>query len=96
MLCREDAELRINPAYSETNMVYTLFCAESDLDLVFTVGNETVATHESIFSGSGHMHFSTKEDLIKELRTEIMDGDKILVKGSRGMAMETIIETLMK
>ena len=32
MLCREDAELRINPAYSETNMVYTLFCAESDLD----------------------------------------------------------------
>jgi UDP-N-acetylmuramoyl-tripeptide--D-alanyl-D-alanine ligase len=71
-------------------------CAESDLDLVFTVGNETVATHESIFSGPGHMHFSTKEDLIKELRTEIMDGDKILVKGSRGMAMETIIETLMK
>ena len=71
-------------------------CAESDLDLVFTVGNETVATHESIFSGPDHMHFSTKEDLIKELRTEIMDGDKILVKGSRGMAMETIIETLMK
>ena len=71
-------------------------CVESDLDLVFTVGNETVATHESILSGPDHMHFSTKKDLIKELRTEIMDGDKILVKGSRGMAMETIIETLMK
>ena len=42
------------------------------------------------------MHFETKEDLIKELKTEITDGDKILVKGSRGMAMETIIETLMK
>ena len=42
------------------------------------------------------MHFDNKEDLIEKLRNEIMDGDKILVKGSRGMAMETIIETLME
>lgn len=32
MLHRKSIELRINPSYSETNMVYTLFCAESDLD----------------------------------------------------------------
>ena len=32
MLERDDAELRINPIYDETNMVYTLFCAESDLN----------------------------------------------------------------
>jgi len=71
-------------------------CIESNLDYVFTVGTETLATHESITNGPKNMHFETKEDLIKELRTEITDGDKILVKGSRGMAMETIIETLMK
>ena len=32
MLDRENAELRINPIYYETNMVHTLFCAESDLN----------------------------------------------------------------
>jgi UDP-N-acetylmuramoyl-tripeptide--D-alanyl-D-alanine ligase len=71
-------------------------CAESDLDLVYTVGNETEATNESISSGPSHMHFNNKEELIERLRNEVLDGDKILVKGSRGMAMETIIETLMK
>ena len=71
-------------------------CIESNLDYVFTVGTETLATHKSITNGPKNIHFETKEDLIKELKTEITDGDKILVKGSRGMAMETIIETLMK
>ena len=71
-------------------------CIESNLDYVFTVGTETLVTHNSITNGPKKMHFETKEDLIKELKTEITDGDKILVKGSRGMAMETIIETLMK
>ena len=71
-------------------------CADSDLDIVFTVGNESVATDESISSGPEHLHFNTKEDLIKKLKAEVMDGDKILVKGSRGMAMETIIDNLIK
>lgn len=32
MLKRFGTELRINPRFSETNMVWTLFCAESDLE----------------------------------------------------------------
>ncbi len=32
MLKRPDIELRINPRYAETNMVWTLFCAEDDLE----------------------------------------------------------------
>lgn len=32
MLNRPGVELRINPRYAETNMVWTLFCAESDLE----------------------------------------------------------------
>jgi len=41
MLDRKDTELRINPIYSETNMVYTLFCAESELDndLIISYGD---------------------------------------------------------
>lgn len=41
MLKRPDIEIRINPLYSETNMVWTLFCAESDLegDVVVSYGD---------------------------------------------------------
>jgi choline kinase len=41
MLRREGIELRINPLYAETNMVWTLFCAEADLegDLIVSYGD---------------------------------------------------------
>ena len=32
MLKRHSIEVRVNPRYAETNMVWTLFCAEDDLD----------------------------------------------------------------
>jgi len=32
MLNRPGIQLRVNPAYAETNMVWTLFCAEDDLE----------------------------------------------------------------
>ena len=32
MLKRSGIELRVNPRYAETNMVWTLFCAEDDLE----------------------------------------------------------------
>ena len=32
MLRHKDINLRINPAYNKTNMVHTLFCADSDLN----------------------------------------------------------------
>jgi len=41
MLERPDVETRINPRYAETNMVWTLFCAEHDLegDLLLCYGD---------------------------------------------------------
>ena len=41
MLRREGIELRINLLYAETNMVWTLFCAETDLvgDLIVSYGD---------------------------------------------------------
>ena len=32
MLCRDDIKLIINPFFNETNMVWTLFCAEADFE----------------------------------------------------------------
>ena len=70
-------------------------CTTADLDLVYTVGTETIATDASLVDGPEHVHFDSKEELGTALQNTVKDGDKILVKGSRGMAMETIIDTLV-
>ena len=38
MLKRPDAQLRLNPRFHETNMVWTLFCAEADMDETLVLG----------------------------------------------------------
>jgi UDP-N-acetylmuramoyl-tripeptide--D-alanyl-D-alanine ligase len=42
-----------------------------------------------------HEHFDNKNSLVDALKDKIRDGDKVLVKGSRGMQMETIVEALL-
>jgi UDP-N-acetylmuramoyl-tripeptide--D-alanyl-D-alanine ligase len=38
---------------------------------------------------------ATKEDIAADLRHELKPGDWLLVKGSRGMAMETVVEAIL-
>lgn len=45
MLKRPDVILRLNPRYAETNMVWTLFCAEDDL-----IGGAIVAYGDIVYS----------------------------------------------
>ena len=40
--------------------------------------------------------YDNKEELVESLIALVNDGDKVLVKGSRGMQMETIVETLLE
>ena len=54
-----------------------------------------IATDATMVNGPEHAHFDSKEELETALKKVVKDGDKILVKGSRGMAMETIIDTLV-
>ena len=41
-------------------------------------------------------HFSTKEDAINEINNLLKEKDVILVKASRGMKLENIVEYLNK
>jgi UDP-N-acetylmuramoyl-tripeptide--D-alanyl-D-alanine ligase len=65
-------------------------CNLIGLDAVYTIGDETVFTDQMIDNGF-HQHFDEKEALVQSLKENLQSGDKILVKGSRGMAMEKII-----
>lgn len=70
-------------------------CQKEDLSVVFTIGNETIVAHEEINNSILHKHFEQKESLLSNLNEIISEGDKILVKGSRGMRMEEIVEQII-
>ena len=70
-------------------------CQKEELSVVFTIGNETIVTHEEINNSILHKHFEQKETLLSNLNEIISEGDKILVKGSRGMRMEEIVEQII-
>ncbi len=67
-------------------------CSELGIDSVYTIGNYTKYTDSAIRNGVKHSHFNSKKSLIVSLKEDIRAGDKILFKGSRGMAMEKVIE----
>ena len=66
-------------------------CQKEELSAVFTFGNETIVAHEEMNESILHKHFDKKEALLSSLNDIISKGDKILVKGSRGMRMEEIV-----
>ena len=69
-------------------------CNDSKIDAVLTFGKETIATDGALLIDY-HRHYNHKEDLLNTLSEIAKDGDKVLVKGSRGMKMETIVEVLL-
>jgi len=64
------------------------------IDTIFGYGTLTKSTVESF--GRGARHFDTKEGLSRELIDFINKGDVILFKGSRGMALEEVVDAVKK
>ena len=64
----------------------------TSIDIVFTVGEQTVFTDSNIIGKTHHKHFQSKGILIKTLKKIVRRNDKILFKGSRSMEMDKIIE----
>ena len=59
------------------------------------VTGELSAQAAQAFS-DGAMHFETRDDLIAGLRREIHAGVICLVKGSRSMGMEAVVDALLE
>ncbi len=77
--------------------------AEFGLDRVFFTGKDMQVAWKSYNSATGKTngstkdsYFKSKEELAATLREVMKPGDAILVKGSRGMKMEEVIDLLGK
>ena len=69
-----------------------------ELDLLVTVGEESRAIHDHVAAGSDipAVHCDDNEAAAQTVSDRMTKGDWILVKGSRGMHMDEVVERLMK
>lgn len=67
--------------------------AETGIDLLFTVGEASRLISEKAGEmGVESRHFATKEELAKELKGTLKEGDTVLFKASRSMKLEEVIK----
>ncbi|WP_145353516.1 UDP-N-acetylmuramoyl-tripeptide--D-alanyl-D-alanine ligase [Staphylococcus cohnii] len=72
------------------------YLVNKQIDALYTYGKEAGHIHHTgkAFVKSAE-HYTDKTALIKSLKTNIEPQDKILIKGSRGMQLEEIVESLI-
>lgn len=71
--------------------------ADLKIDTLLTYGQTSKATAEGALESGLRKayHFTTKREIINFLKDFLRKGDLVLIKGSRGMAMEEVIEGLI-
>ena len=74
-----------------------LFARNLKIDTLSAVGKEARYIAEGAAGGDVKVaHYENKEDFYKEMSQFTDFGDIILVKGSRGMEMEQVVEKLLE
>ena len=69
------------------------YAAAHGVDALLCFGPETRATYcSALAAGLDAHHFGDKSELSRALAQTVRSGDVVYVKGSRGMAMETVIK----
>ncbi|MEE9189720.1 MAG: UDP-N-acetylmuramoyl-tripeptide--D-alanyl-D-alanine ligase [Candidatus Neomarinimicrobiota bacterium] len=71
-------------------------CNSAKLDIIYSVGSETVNTDSTISDSILHKHFDNKTSLGIQLQKILQEKDVVLFKGSRSMEMETIIREVFE
>ena len=70
-------------------------CNDLNINAIMTYGTETKITNRYVKKSIYKKHFDNQSELCEELKKIANKNDKILIKGSRGMKMENIVESLM-
>jgi UDP-N-acetylmuramoyl-tripeptide--D-alanyl-D-alanine ligase len=74
-----------------------VFARGLDIDLLIAIGDEATRIYEGATGGQfPTAHFNTKEEFFEVINQYIQDGDLVLVKGSRGMRMERVVNKLLE
>ena len=85
----------VNLQYISSFSIYTKLQS-----VLITIGNDSKFIGNEAeklgFNKENIHHFSTKEDAINEMNNLLKEKDVILVKASRGMKLEKIVEYLNK
>jgi UDP-N-acetylmuramoyl-tripeptide--D-alanyl-D-alanine ligase len=92
--------LELGPSSEDLHREAGALCGRAKVDGIFTIGVETVALNraaaEQRKSPDHITHFLDAAKLSAYLNELLAPGDAVLVKGSRGMRMETIIESIAR
>ncbi|MBN7774249.1 UDP-N-acetylmuramoyl-tripeptide--D-alanyl-D-alanine ligase [Clostridium aminobutyricum] len=75
------------------------YAAQQKVDLLIAVGKEAkyIAQAAAEIQGNEKVcYYSSKEKLMSEIGTIVRPGDIILIKGSRGMAMDQVVKKIME
>ena len=74
-----------------------IFARSVAIDRLIAVGIDARNIAEGAKGGTADvMYFESKEELIENIGGIVSSGDMVLVKGSRGMKMEDIVERILK
>ena len=63
--------------------------------LFFTVGEQMSALWQDLPGQLRGMHSATSKDLVVPICSELRDGDVVMVKGSLGTKMKTIVDGVL-
>lgn len=65
-------------------------------DIIFLYGNNFEKAYFELGKPINVKHFTDKQSMITEIFNNIKEGDTLLIKGSRGMRMEEIVDSFYK
>ena len=89
--------LELGPLSAEHHRNVGEFAATQGVDELFCYGTESLTICNSARSkGMTARHFENKSELSRALARTLTAGDVLYIKGSRGMAMETILTEVFK
>lgn len=74
-----------------------LFIRNLRIDTLIAIGKDAKHIAEGAAGGNAQVaYYAEKEEFFREMNKYIGDGDMVLVKGSRGMKMEQVVEKLLE
>lgn len=74
-----------------------LFIRNLHIDNLIAIGNDAEKIAEGARGGNAQVaYYQKKEDFFREMNRYVGVGDMVLVKGSRGMKMEQVVEKLLE